>query len=135
MSEASPCILAVDDHESNRKLVERVLTDAGYLVETAGDPRQALAVAEAFRFDLYVVDFMMPVMTGPELVDLIRRQHPEARVLYLTAFAARLFREHAVLRDDEAFLEKPFTVRALREAVSLLLFGHLRGLDPDAGFP
>jgi CheY-like chemotaxis protein len=127
-----PCILVVDDHEGTRELVMRVLRLAGYVVETAANPRLALEVLDRRRWDLYVVDFLMPVMTGTQLVQLIRVRQANAKVLYVTAFSARLFRETSVLRDDEGFLEKPFTIPALREAVSLLLFGHLRGLPGRA---
>jgi hypothetical protein len=48
-------------------------------------------------------------------------------VLYITAYSDRLFQDTVLLKDSEAFLEKPFTPEDLRSAVSLLLFGHLRG--------
>ena len=126
----APFVLVVDDEPSNLEFVARVLTESGYVVVTATEPREAVGVLDGFRFDLYVVDVGMPLMSGLELVDLIRKQDSDARVLYLTAFSGRLFTESNSLRDDEAFLEKPFTIRALREAVSRLLFGHLRGPTP-----
>ena len=44
-------------------------------------------------------------------------------MLYLTGYSDRLFKEKATLWQDEAFLDKPCSVKGLRQAVSLLLFG------------
>jgi hypothetical protein len=49
------------------------------------------------------------------------------KVLYVTGFADVLFTERRTLWEDEAFVEKPVSMLALREAVSLALFGHTRG--------
>jgi CheY-like chemotaxis protein len=87
-------------------------------------------------FDLYLLDLSMPMMTGEELAILIRRYHPQAKLLYITAHSARLFQETALLKDTESFLQKPFGAQDLREAVSLMLFGHLQGLHAnDAPLP
>jgi YesN/AraC family two-component response regulator len=75
------------------------------------------------EFDLVVTDVMMPQMTGDELARRLRLQHPTVKVLYLTGFSDRLFKEKVTLWADEAFLDKPCTVKGLLEAVSLLLFG------------
>ena len=50
-------------------------------------------------------------------------------MLYLTGYSDRLFKEKSALWADEAFLEKPFTVKGLREAVSLLVSGRV---EPDS---
>jgi DNA-binding NarL/FixJ family response regulator len=66
---------------------------------------------------------MMPGMTGDELARRLRQSEPELKVLYLTGYSDRLFREKTMLCADEAFLGKPCSMKGLREAVSLLLFG------------
>jgi hypothetical protein len=68
-------------------------------------------------------------MNGQELAAVIRTYHPSAKELYITAYSDRLFRDTVLLKDREAFREKPFAPQDLREAVSLLLFGHLRRSD------
>jgi two-component system, cell cycle sensor histidine kinase and response regulator CckA len=124
-----PAVLVVEDHESNRELMARMLSEAGYRVQAAGDGPEALALLIGLQADLYVVDYLLPTMNGPELVQRIRQQYPDAKVLYVTAVSEQLFGETRLLREDEAFLQKPFGARDLREGVSLLLFGHIRGLD------
>jgi two-component system, cell cycle sensor histidine kinase and response regulator CckA len=72
-----------------------------------------------------VTDVMMPGMTGDELARQLRQSERGLRVLYLTGYSDRLFKEKTALWADEAFLEKPFTSSGLREALSLLMFGRL----------
>jgi two-component system cell cycle sensor histidine kinase/response regulator CckA len=117
-------VLVVDDEEPVRRFVERVLREAGYQTATAGDGPEALEVAQRLgHFDLLLTDVMMPQMTGDELARRLRQSEPSLRVLYLTGFSDRLFKEKVTLWEDEAFLDKPCSVKALSEAVSLLLFG------------
>src|SRR5476649_1593451 len=118
-------VLVVDDEDLVRKFVERVLREAGYQTATASDGPEALAVASTLEsFDILVTDVMMPQMTGDELARRLRVSSPSIKVLYLTGFSDRLFKEKVTLWADEAFLDKPCSVKGLLQAVSLLLFGH-----------
>lgn len=127
-SHAQPArVLIVDDEEPVLKFVERVLSEAGYQTVTAGNGPEAIeAVEKNGPFDLLVTDVMMPRITGDELARRLRLMDPSLKVLYLTGFSDRLFKEKTLLWADEAFLDKPCTVKGLREAVSLLLFGHFQ---------
>jgi len=117
-------VLVVDDEDSNRTFVECALREAGYDVVTASDGPEALQLVEQRRpFDLFVLDVMMPKMPGHELARRIREQHADAKILYLTGYSDRLFEERQVLWENEAFVEKPVSLRGLLEAVSLMLFG------------
>jgi FixJ family two-component response regulator len=73
-----------------------------------------------------VVDLQMPLMTGDEVAQRLRRADPDLKVLYFTGHSDRLVKETTTLSANEAFLEKPVTIQGLLEAVSLLLFGHTR---------
>ena len=117
-------VLVVDDEDLVRKFVERVLRDAGYQTATASDGPEALEMAAKLEeFDILVTDVMMPQMTGDELARRVRLAAPGIKVLYLTGFSDRLFKEKVTLWADEAFLDKPCSVKGLLQAVSLLLFG------------
>jgi len=118
-------VLVVDDEELVRKFVERVMREAGYQTATASDGPEAIEVAATLEpFDLLVTDVMMPQMTGDELARRLRITTPALKVLYLTGFSDRLLKEKVTLWADEAFLDKPCSVKGLLQAVSLLLFGH-----------
>lgn len=124
-------VLVVDDEESARQVSERALRKGGYDVTTAGNGHQALAHIEQSPapFDLYVLDVMMPAMRGTQLADRIRQQQPDAKILYLTGYSDNLFAPgRSVLPGNEAFLDKPASLKAMLESASLLLFGHTRGL-------
>jgi CheY-like chemotaxis protein len=117
-------ILIVDDELSVREFVSRVLEGAGYATAIAVDGAGAMQIATSSGpFDLLLTDVMMPYMNGDELAIRLRRSEPALKVLYLTGYCDQLFVEKIALREGEAFLDKPCTVKGLLEAVSLLLFG------------
>jgi two-component system cell cycle sensor histidine kinase/response regulator CckA len=117
-------VLVVDDEESIRLYVDRVLSDAGYRTTLAVDGADAIAAAARVgRFDLLLTDVTMPEMTGAELARRLRKNDPQLKVLYLTGFSDRLFKEKVSLWNEEAFLEKPCSVAGLLEAVSLAITG------------
>jgi len=121
-------VLLVDDEEAVLKFLERALTDAGYATVAAAGGAQAIEIAsKAEKIDLLVTDLMMPGMQGDELARRLRSSEPQLKVLYLTGYSDRLFKDKITLWEDEAFLDKPCSVKGLLQAVSLLLFG---GLEP-----
>src|SRR5436305_14489566 len=84
---------------------------------------EALEVAKkAGPLGALVTDVMMPGMTGDELARTLRQTEPTLKVLYLTGYSDRLFKDKTMLWADEAFLDKPCTVKGLREAVSLMIW-------------
>ena len=120
--------LVVDDEEPVRKFVERVLREAGYRTVVASDGPGAIDTASKLTsLDLLVTDVMMPQMTGDELARRLRQNQPSLKVLYLTGYADNLFKEKVTLWQDEAYLDKPCSIKSLLQAVSLLLFGSVEG--------
>lgn len=125
-------MLIVDDELSVVQFVERSLQIAGYDTLTALDGEAALGVvAECPPIDLLLTDLIMPRLPGDELARALRRQDPDLPVLYLTGYSDRLFADRGQLWANEAFVDKPISMNALLEAVSLALFGHTKG-PPNA---
>ena len=123
-------VLVVDDEEAVLRFVDRVLRDAGYKTSIATSGAEAIEIARKVGpLGALVTDVMMPGMTGDELARLLRQTQPEIKVLYLTGYSDRLFKEKAMLWADEAFLDKPCTVKGLREAVSLLITGKFESAE------
>jgi two-component system cell cycle sensor histidine kinase/response regulator CckA len=119
-------VLLVDDEEPVLRFVNRVLTEAGYQTALASSGADALQVASTEgQFDLLITDVMMPEMAGEELARRLRQSDPRLKVLYLTGFSDQLFKEKVTMWEDEAFLDKPCSVKGLRQAVSLMLTGSL----------
>src|SRR5262245_33998399 len=127
-----PTALVVDDEEPVRRFVDRVLTEAQYRTTQAADGAEAIKVAaEHGPFDILVTDLMMPEMTGDELARRLRQNEPGLKVLYLTGFSDHLFKEKVTLWEDEAYLDKPCSVKGLLEAGSLLLTGRFEAAGPS----
>jgi two-component system cell cycle sensor histidine kinase/response regulator CckA len=119
-------VLVVDDEEAVRKFVERVLREAGYRTAAAADGPEAITVAAQMEnLDILVTDVMMPQMQGDELARRLRQRQPALKVLYLTGYSERLFKDKITLWEDEAFLDKPCSIKGLKQAVALLQFGRV----------
>ena len=119
-------VLVVDDEEGIRNFVERVLKGAGYTTVIAGNGPEALRLAASLEtLDMVVTDVMMPEMSGCELARRLRMSNPDIKVLYVTGYSDRLFEEKVMMWENEAFVEKPCSLKALLEAVSLLWSHHI----------
>lgn len=112
-------VLVVDDDEGIRRFAARALGRDGYDVVTVSDGSGAIRLVEAEpRFDLFVIDVMMPGMRGDELARRLHDRDPEIKVLYFTGYADQFFALRAMLRENEAILVKPVAVTEFLDAVS-----------------
>src|SRR5205823_9441672 len=116
--------------------LDRLLSTNGCTTVVVNRGAEAKAVLErGERFDVAILDVMMPDMTGDEVARLFRLAHPDGKVLFVTGYADALFQLRPVLWTDEAFLEKPFTSEGMLEAISLLLNGHIGPLNRGSVLP
>lgn len=114
-------ILLVEDEPKVASFVRRGLIAERYAVDSASDGREGLELAEAFSYDLIVLDLMLPGLDGREVLQRIRRRNTCVPVLVLTARDAiedkvRLFDAGA---DD--YLTKPFAFAELLVRTKALL--------------
>ncbi len=116
-------VLVADDDESVREFVRVVLVQAGYIVTTATNGREAgdTFVANPDEFDLVLTDVIMPFATGVELAVRVRAVLPELPVLFMSAFPGGPNLAPDPLPPDEPLLEKPFTVAVLLSTVRAAL--------------
>jgi two-component system, cell cycle sensor histidine kinase and response regulator CckA len=115
-------VLVVDDEAPIRSVETRILQSGGYRVLEASGARVAMAMLdEGLVPDLLIADLDMPELSGEAMVRYFHAVRPSLKVLYVTGNIDRLLDARSLLRDDEAFLDKPFTSRGLLEAVALLL--------------
>jgi two-component system, cell cycle sensor histidine kinase and response regulator CckA len=118
--------LVVDDDRPTAELMAEILREAGYDVTDAANRDDVARVAECGdRFDVAILDVVMPSISGDEVARRLRQRNPSLKILFVTGFPGALFQSQPMLWDGEAFLEKPCTDRGLVEAVSLLLTGHI----------
>ena len=84
MTNTSTKILIVDDDRHLRELMDMLLTTNGYDVTQASNGHEALTILKAQHFDLLLIDFMMPVLDGMELLRKLHGQI-ETPIIMLTA--------------------------------------------------
>jgi PAS domain S-box-containing protein len=116
-------VLLCEDDEPLRQLTERILTTGGYTVLPAARPAEALALAAAHpgTVDILISDMIMPEMPGPELAERLWVLHPTLSVVFMSGYTADSVGAQAPLPEGSAFLQKPFTAKALCAAVRDLL--------------
>jgi CheY-like chemotaxis protein len=127
-SSGGETVLLVEDDEAVRVLLSNVLRRHGYQVLVADEPRQALSLAARHTgvLDLVLTDVIMPGMSGPEMVALLKAIRPEPAVLYLSGYAGDELVKDGVLPESLAFVQKPISVPQLLQAVKQVL------TQPDA---
>jgi CheY-like chemotaxis protein len=123
-------LLVVDDEESVRSLICRILSDTGYDVESAIDGKDALEKVAARRPDLIVLDLMMPELDGWGVVDALRKQGGAPPVLMLTARSDYDTFARAVREGVTAFISKPFRLQELLSATRKVLDQAARKPEP-----
>jgi two-component system, cell cycle sensor histidine kinase and response regulator CckA len=113
-------ILLAEDEPLLRELGETILTQAGYKILTApnAEALKSFVAEHDEKIDLLLTDVVMPGMSGPELVRLVRTRWPEVRVLYMSGYADDEIED---LDRDAGFLQKPFTPTELTAKIAEML--------------
>src|SRR5712671_6844476 len=112
-------ILVCDDDGDVRALVGTYLRDSGYTVWEANNPTLALQILERERsIDLLLVDYAMPEMTGPAVIDRARTCQPGLKILLITGYAEAL-RHYGFC--GVPILPKPFKVAELSRRIAEIL--------------
>ena len=101
-------ILVVDDELSNRRIVEQVLSRAGYRVETVDDGAKALKQLESFHPDLIVLDYMMPDVGGMDVLRELRKREDDTPVVMMTAYGTVERAVEAMHEGAYDFITRPF---------------------------
>jgi two-component system, chemotaxis family, chemotaxis protein CheY len=117
-------VLAVDDFPTMRRIVKTLLRQLGYNnVAEAEDGQVALAKLKQEKFDLVLLDWNMPRMTGLELLKVIRADDnlQNTPVVMITAEGRKEDVLEAVKAGVNNFIVKPFTAETLEEKLNKVL--------------
>lgn len=107
-------VLFVDDDDSMRRAVRRLLTATDWDVLEAPDALAGLEIAVATKaIDVLLADVVLPGMDGGELAKRVRALHPETRVLYTSGYGPSILAKHGITDGAGRFLAKPYTPETL----------------------
>lgn len=115
-------IMVVDDEPSIQLLLSRILSNEGYVVETARSGEEAVARIPSFAPHLVITDLKMPGMDGIELMRRVKGERPEVDFILLTAYATVENAVEAMKAGAREYLIKPLKEpEELRAAVARVL--------------
>jgi GAF domain-containing protein/DNA-binding response OmpR family regulator len=125
-------VLIVDDNATNRRILTAQLSRWGMATRETGSPAEALAWVQAGdRFDLALLDHLMPELDGLALSQAIKQARPidAPAVIVLSSVGHRAIRD----ADDVAFLTKPVKPSALHDAIATALAGESHATPSRTG--
>ena len=110
-------LLIVDDELMNRTIIERIMKDESrYEIVPAEGGKEALKILEQQEFDLILLDYMMPEMSGLETLKKIREQYSTPVVVMTSDRTQITINEFAKLGCDD-YITKPFLPLMIREVI------------------
>ena len=108
-------LLVVDDDPAVRATITCMLIEEGHAVESVASGPSALAVLRTTAVDLVIADYLMPGMTGAELIQAAGEIRPGTRFLLVSGYSDS--EDIAAVSGDTDLLRKPFTAEELRLAI------------------
>jgi DNA-binding response OmpR family regulator len=114
-------ILVIEDDPSILRGLQLNLGMEGYAVRSAADGETGLALARAERFDLLVVDLMLPRLSGLEIIRELRRDDPDLPVLILSAKGQESDKVAGLQLGADDYMTKPFSLKELLARIGALL--------------
>ena len=126
-------ILIVDDDERIRELIKQYLTDNGYLASTANSAEDATEKVRIIKFDIIVLDVMMPGQSGLSLTEEIKKNNPTPIIL-LTAKGEVKDRIVGLELGADDYLGKPFEPKELLLRIKNIISKTQKPTIPDEIF-
>ena len=110
-------ILIVDDDENIRKVLETILEDEGYTVESADTAKKGIEKSEKSFYNLALIDVRLPDMEGIELLAKMRDTKPKMRKIIITGYPTLQNAVAAVNKGADAYVMKPFDVEKILQTI------------------
>ncbi len=114
-------ILVVDDEPGIRSFIGRALDAAGYAADTAATGAEALRRVHASRYDLVILDLVMPDMAGQVVMERMLAARLDQAVLVLSCLADVAAKVDCLERGAQDYLTKPFSLAELLARVRVRL--------------
>ncbi len=110
-------ILIVDDDEDIRKVLTTILEDEGYIVESVGTARKAIAKTRDNFYNLALIDVRLPDLVGIELLTRMNDSTPKMRKIIITGYPTLQNAIEAVNRGADAYIIKPFDMEKVLDTI------------------
>jgi len=123
MSRAAISMLIIDDNEGSLEMLSAALAQPDVEVLTASDPEDGLDIVREKHPQIVLTDLVMPHMTGLEVLDRVMESDPSTDVILMTAHYSSETAVEAIKKGASDYLNKPVSIAALRERISVLLEG------------
>jgi DNA-binding NtrC family response regulator len=104
-------ILIVDDDEDIRKVLTTILEDEGYIIESVGTAKKAIAKTGKKFYNLALIDIRLPDMEGIELLTRMKDTTPKMQKIIITGYPTLQNAVEAVNRGADAYIIKPFDMK------------------------
>jgi two-component system cell cycle sensor histidine kinase/response regulator CckA len=115
-------ILIVDDQDVVVNVVLRAMQSLGHECTVARSGQQAVEAAQcAEKIDLLIVDHSVPPDRGVDIAKRILLRHPATRVLHMSGYLRHQVEAEESFAAQAGFIQKPFTVKQLTDAVVVML--------------
>lgn len=130
-----PTVVVVEDNQALREIVCEVLIDEGYEVTCLEDGRQAIShlICSTCLPDIVITDLNMPVVSGQELVAVIRALD-RTRNLPVLVYSGSLHFENDPRLEGCLFIKKPFSVDALINSIKTLKISSTTTIVSNGGY-
>jgi DNA-binding NtrC family response regulator len=100
-------ILVVDDEPLIRESLYEILRIEGYHVQMAQNAHEAMKLMQEIEFDIVVTDFKLPKMSGMELLENMKKNHPKAEVIMITGYGSIETAVEAMKKGAYDYITKP----------------------------
>ncbi|MDX1763800.1 MAG: response regulator [bacterium] len=117
------CLLVVDDEKLVRWTIEQCLKKEAFRVLAASNAKEALEKLREEAVDVIITDLVMPEGSGMELVRHAKALRPEPKIIMMTAYGSLLDKDEARKAGVSHFIDKPFLITEVKDAVSQVLAG------------
>ena len=118
ISRVTECILVVDDCQDNLFLMQLILENQGYLVEVADSGTEAIGKINCQKFDLILLDLMMPNMNGYEVIKYMRNLNIPFIPVYLVTANKYVTRNQAIAAGANGIIYKPIDIKILLSEIA-----------------
>ena len=122
-------ILLVEDEEHLQHVIKMNLELEGYEVVTTNNGKQALKIFDEQRFNMLILDVMLPEMDGFTLCEQIRLRNHEVPILFLTAKDSYKNKIEGLKKGADDYITKPFNLEEFLLRVGVLVKHSLKGTE------